>query len=79
MKVGVIGGAGTLGSSIGFYLATKNIGEEIVLIDVRENVLKAHVMDMEQAISALNSTTISSGRLGSFAGLSYCRHGGECA
>ena len=61
MKIGVIGGAGTLGSSIGFYLATKNIGKEIELIDVRGNVLKAHVMDMEQAISALNSTAISMG------------------
>jgi len=69
MKVGIIGGAGTLGSSIGFYLATKNIVEEIVLIDVKENVLKAHVMDMEQAISALNSTTI---RVGDWEALQGC-------
>jgi malate dehydrogenase len=61
VKVGIIGGAGTLGSSIAFYLATKNIVKEIVLLDVKENMLKAHVMDMEQAISALNPTTISAG------------------
>jgi malate/lactate dehydrogenase len=61
VKVGIIGGAGTLGSSIAFYLATKNIVEEIVLLDVKENMLKAHVMDMEQAISALNSTAVSAG------------------
>jgi malate/lactate dehydrogenase len=69
MKVGIIGGAGTLGSSIGFYLATKNIIEEIVLIDVKENILRAHVMDMEQAISALNSTTI---RVGDWDALRGC-------
>jgi malate dehydrogenase len=69
MKVGIIGGAGTLGSSIGFYLATKNIVEEIVLLDVKENSLKAHVMDMEQAVSALNSTAI---RLGNWDTLSGC-------
>ena len=61
MKVGIIGGAGTLGSSIGFYLATKNLVEEIVLLDVQENILKAHVMDMAQAIAALNSTGINAG------------------
>lgn len=61
MNVGIIGGAGTLGSSIGFYLATKNIIKEIVLLDIKENILRAHVMDMEQAISALNSTIISAG------------------
>lgn len=61
MKVGIIGGAGTLGSSIGFYLATQHIVEEIVLLDVKENILKAHVMDLEQAISALNPTRVSLG------------------
>jgi malate/lactate dehydrogenase len=61
MKVGIIGGAGTLGSSIAFYLATKNLVDEIVLIDVKEQILQAHVMDMEQAVSALNSTIISRG------------------
>jgi hypothetical protein len=53
VKVGIIGGAGTLGSSIAFYLATKNIVEEIVLLDIKENILKAHVMDMEQAMFSL--------------------------
>lgn len=61
MKVGIIGGAGTLGSSIGFYLATQNLVEEIVLLDVKENILRAHIMDLEQAIAALNATVISGG------------------
>jgi malate dehydrogenase len=70
MKVGIIGGAGTVGSSIAFYLATKNIVAEIVLLDVKENILRAHAMDLEQAISALNSTTI---RVGGWEALQDCQ------
>jgi malate/lactate dehydrogenase len=70
MRVGIIGGAGTLGSAIAFYLATRNLVDEIVLIDVKEQSLRAHVMDMEQAVSALNSTTISSG---DWAAMQGCR------
>ena len=61
MKVGVIGGGGTLGSSAAFYLATQGIVSRIVLVDVKENVLKSHAMDLEQAISELNDTKIQAG------------------
>lgn len=61
MKVGIIGGAGTLGSNIAFYLAAKDLVEEIVLIDVKENIARAIAMDMSQAISEINSTSILSG------------------
>ena len=68
MKIGIIGGAGTLGSNIAFYLATKNFVDEIVLIDVKENVAKAIAMDMSQAISEINHTTILSGSWDALAG-----------
>ncbi len=61
MKVGIIGGAGTLGSNIAFYTALKNLADEIVLVDIKENVAKAIAMDMGQAISEINETEISSG------------------
>jgi len=62
MKVGIIGGAGLLGSTMVFCIAQKNIVDEIVLIDVKENVARAHVMDMEQAISEYNPTNIMYGK-----------------
>ena len=68
MKIGIIGGAGTIGSSIAFYLAVKNVASEIVLIDIKENIVKAHVMDMEQAISELNPTVITAGGFEALAG-----------
>ncbi len=61
MKLGVIGGAGLLGSTMAFCIAQKNVVDEIVLIDIKENVAKAHVMDMEQAISEYNPTAITYG------------------
>ena len=61
MKVGIIGGAGLLGSTIAFAVAQRSLVNELVLIDIKENVAKAHVMDMEQAISEHNQTTISFG------------------
>lgn len=61
MKTGIIGGAGGIGSAIGFYLALKNIVKEIVLIDIKENIAKAHSMDIEQAVSVLSGTKVDSG------------------
>lgn len=61
MKIGIIGGAGLLGSTTAFRLALLNIIDEIVLIDIKENMVKSHVMDMGQAISEYNNTRIIEG------------------
>ncbi len=61
MKVGIIGGAGLLGSTTAFRLALLDVVDEIVLIDIKENLVKSHVMDMEQAISEYNQTHIRAG------------------
>lgn len=68
MKIGVIGGAGLLGSTIAFCISQRNLVDEIVLIDLKENVAKAHVMDMGQAISEHNHTAISFGSWDSLKG-----------
>jgi malate/lactate dehydrogenase len=57
-RVGIIGGAGTLGSTMAFQLAAESLLEEVVLVDVRRNVLQAHAMDIEQAIAPLSRTEI---------------------
>lgn len=60
-KVTIIGGAGTVGSSAAFRLATLEVGSEIVLIDARDNLVKSHAMDLEQAAAELGSTEVRFG------------------
>lgn len=59
MKLGVIGGAGLLGSTTAFYAGTQGIFSEIKLLDVKENVLRSHVMDMDQALLPLSDTRVT--------------------
>lgn len=68
MKVGIIGGAGGVGSAIAFYLATRNLVDEIAVIDVKENLAKAHSMDMGQAICDLSPAVVSAGDLNALEG-----------
>ena len=63
MKVGIIGGAGGVGSAIAFYLATRNVVDEIAVIDVKENLATAHSMDMGQAICDLSPAAVTAGGL----------------
>lgn len=67
-KVAIIGGAGTVGSTLAFYLCTRSIATEVVLIDIDANRLSAHVMDIEQAVSPLSSTRIRPGGYAHLAG-----------
>lgn len=55
-KVGIIG-VGNVGSTLAFNLASKNICSEIVLKDVRENIVKAMALDISQSAHAANSLT----------------------
>lgn len=68
MKVGIIGGAGGVGSAIAFYLATRNVVDEIAVIDVKENLAKAHSMDLGQAICDLSPAVVTSGDLAALDG-----------
>lgn len=61
MKLGVIGGAGLLGSTSAFLAGMKGYLEEIKLIDIKENLAKSHVLDMGQAIFSSSKTTVSYG------------------
>ncbi|NQY20407.1 MAG: malate dehydrogenase [Campylobacteraceae bacterium] len=59
-KVGIIG-VGNVGSTLAYTLASKNICDEIVLKDIRENILEAMSLDVSQAASAASSKTKVSG------------------
>ncbi|GFI61827.1 L-lactate dehydrogenase [Clostridiales bacterium] len=61
MKMAVIGGAGLLGSTSAFLAGMKGYLEEIKLIDIKENLVKNHVLDMGQAVYGSSKTKISYG------------------
>lgn len=67
-KLGIIGGAGGLGATMGFYIGTLDIFETIVLIDIKENVVKSHEMDMDQALCELGGTKVAAGSWSDLAG-----------
>lgn len=69
MKLGVIGGAGLLGSTSAFLAGMKGYLEEIKLVDIKDNLVKNHVMDMGQAVYSASKTKIS---LGSYSDLADC-------
>jgi len=54
MKVTVIGAAGWVGMSAAFQIAAARLADEMVLIDVRENLVEHHAMDLSTAVSALD-------------------------
>lgn len=61
MKLGVVGGAGLLGSTSAFLAGTKGYLDEIKIIDIKENLAKSHVLDMGQAIFSASGTVVSYG------------------
>ncbi|MED4116222.1 hypothetical protein P4661_25630 [Priestia megaterium] len=52
-KVSIIGGAGTLGATVGFLLSTSKKVEEVCLIDRNEKLLQNHLMDMQNALPSM--------------------------
>ena len=54
MKVTVIGAAGSVGAPAAFYIAASGLADEMVLIDMRQNVVEHHAMDLSTAVSALD-------------------------
>ena len=59
MKVTVIGAAGSVGAPSAFYIAASGLADEVVLIDMRPNVVQQHAMDMSTAVSALDISVIA--------------------
>ena len=59
MRLGVIGGAGLLGSTSAYLAGMKGYLDEIKLVDIKENLAKCHVMDMGQAFAAFSKTKVS--------------------
>ena len=59
MKVTVIGAAGSVGAPSAFYIAASGLVDEMVLIDMRPNVVQQHAMDMSTAVSALDISVIA--------------------
>ena len=55
-KVGIIG-AGNVGATLAFSLAKKDICAEIVLKDLRANIVEAMALDISQAARASKSST----------------------
>jgi malate dehydrogenase len=68
LRIGIIGGGGTVGSAAAFRMAALDFAEEIVLVDAREHMARSHAMDLEQAASDLGSTTVSAGTWTDLAG-----------
>lgn len=55
-KVGIIG-VGNVGSTLAFTIASKNMCSEIILKDVRENIVQAMALDISQSAHAAKSET----------------------
>lgn len=58
-KVGIIG-VGNVGSTLAFNLATNAICSQIVLKDIRNNIVEAMALDISQASNAAKSHTVVS-------------------
>lgn len=59
MKLAIIGGAGLLGSTTAFCVGYRNLVEEIKLIDIKENMVASHAMDMGQAFLPFGKTKVT--------------------
>lgn len=59
MKLGIIGGAGRLGATAAFCVGLKDCVDEIKLMDIKENMVKANVIDMTQAFLPVSRTKVS--------------------
>jgi len=61
MKISIIGGAGLIGSTAAFEIGRRNLVDEVCIIDVRQNMAKAHQLDLEQAIPFVSRTRMTTG------------------
>ncbi|MBW1800784.1 MAG: hypothetical protein JRJ85_08640 [Deltaproteobacteria bacterium] len=61
-KISIIGAAGTLGSCAAFAIATQGLADELVMMDINENLLQVHVMDIETAVVGHRNMAVIAGR-----------------
>ncbi len=54
MKIGIVGGAGCLGSSVAYNIVTHGLADELVLIDRDEGLATLHVMDLLDTLVPCN-------------------------
>ncbi len=59
MKIAIIGGAGGLGATTAFCLGYRHLVDEIKLIDIKDNMVRSHAMDMGQAFLPYGKTKVS--------------------
>ena len=59
-KVSIIG-AGNVGATAAQFIAMKEIADEVVLIDVKENYAEGKAMDISQSLHLLDSKTVVKG------------------
>ncbi len=67
MKVSIIGAAGSVGSPTAFHIAASGLADQIVMVDIRQNVVRHHAMDMSTAVSA-SGVSVRSGSFEDLAG-----------
>ncbi|MDL2307197.1 hypothetical protein LJC48_04105 [Desulfovibrio sp. OttesenSCG-928-C06] len=58
MKLAIIGAAGSIGAPTAFYTALQNVVDEIKMVDPNKDLLKNHVMDMDQAVIEASNTKV---------------------
>jgi malate dehydrogenase len=59
MKVTVIGAAGSVGAPAAFHIGVTGLVDELVLIDMRPNVVQQHALDMSTAMCDLGVKVIA--------------------
>ena len=59
MKLAIIGGAGALGSTTAFCVGYRHLLDEIKLIDIKENMVQSHAMDLSQAFLPFGKTKVT--------------------
>ena len=69
MRLGVVGGAGLLGSTTAFHVGLTGVFSEIILLDIKKNLAMCHAMDMDQALSCTSGTRV---RAGEYSDLEKC-------
>ncbi|MGI6214671.1 MAG: malate dehydrogenase [Christensenellales bacterium] len=69
MKLGIIGGAGLIGSSAAFLAGVQKLVSDITLVDINKKMLMSHVMDMSIALKEYNDVSVKAGE---YADLDEC-------
>jgi malate dehydrogenase len=61
MKMTIMGAGGSVGAPAAFYLAVSGLVTELVMIDVRPNVVQQHALDISTAVSTLDVSVRAGG------------------